>query len=421
MKKIRFLLALLCSLTLISQTAFAEAYSFLRAGARIEMQPDWTLVTLETLDENAASLAAQGIDTKLLRLDMETSQAVFAVFLPDETRVMLSRYETEKSTAWHSVKSMTDMDRANFLSSYEKEPYENVQWVEEMDAPISPYLRFSYQLQSDGQAKAYAGISTIWLGGLYQLIATGEDPQALQGANEQVLASLQLYRITPAAIAAGAQQAPLPEPIADDGKVVPLTLQGFTGVSYNDVTTLQIQTLPGAEVIVLTANDRLRALADEQGLRSFDVSTRRETVYEYTIEVHAPERTSSSVTVSLHRQLSPEIALQAYQKSAQSVEAIGYENLLADPSKYTDRPLFISGKITSITEEEGVPHMLIQTQQKSDQTWTHPIWLRLSNPADLEVGESYRLYGNLLPETMRYTNADGADMEAPVLMIHVID
>lgn len=417
MKKLRFILIWLLVLS-ISQIAHGEAFSFPSDGVLVTMQDGWTLVTLDTLDENVGALSQQGIDTKLLRLDMETSRAVFAIFMPSGARVMLSRYETAQTLPFHSIKEMSDVERVSFLAAYSNAPYENTRWaVSESDA--FSYLQFDYALQSNGEVTQFAGIATVWEGALYQLTATGKIPaEMLHEASEQVYTALSFFPATPLHNAEDLVE--IPEPIADDGVLTPIALLDFTGISYDDLTSLNIQTLPFTEVVIITANDRLRATTKEDGLHLFRVSTRREMVYTYTIEVTAPERATSQMKVSVVRQLRPELQAEAYRKSARTLASIGYEKLLSNPSALSGTAVTFRGKLSHFERRDGIPCALFYTQNTQDDLWKDPLWVKILEPATLFEDKIYTIYGDVTTEVMDFVNEDGIPTEVPILLLKSI-
>lgn len=414
MKKLRFILIWLLMLLSISRMAFAEAFSFPGAGVRIDMREGWTLVTRDTLDTIAGELARQGVDTKLLRIDMESADAVFAVFLPDGIRVMLSRHETEQTQAFRSLDDMSDADLESLRAAFDTAPYRRAKWWTVDVASVS-YLGFDWAFQAAGEDKEFASAVTVWHGALYQLTATGaQSIDALYAANEQVLAALTMF---PSMRAEDGQATiEVPAPIEDNGVVTPITLAGFTGITYEDLTELVIETLPGAEVVVITANDRLRAIADSDGRHMFRVSTRRETAYAYTIEVTAPGRTQSRMDINVERRLAPALQTEAYRKGARPLAGIGYEKLLSNPGDYADTAITFRGKVSHFSEREGIPCALVYTRNIEDDLWDDPLWMLLTDPMELTEGNIYTLYGDGSREVMLFLNEDGISSELPVLV-----
>ena len=408
MKKHRFFAVCLLFLLSISALAAGEAYSFPRAGVRADVPENWMLVTRDTLATYAGELSGRGIDVRRLRLDMEAGGAVFAVFIGD-VRVTLSRHENEQTVAWRSIPEMPDEDKAALFDGFSALPYQNTEWSQ----GDGSCLLFDWALQSDGEEKQFSGAAVVAEGALYQLTATGAAPaEALREAAVQTLSALSMFvaaksENTSPGIAAFA-------PIEDDGVVTPLDLIGFTGVSYEDYTELIIQTQPGANVLVITANDKLRAVADGEGVRSFRVSTRREMAYSYTIQVSAQDRTASQAQIVVNRQLSPELKTEAYQKSARPLDHSLYGQLLSDPADFTDTAVAVRGKVARFEEQNGFPCALIHSNA-ADGELGNPVFVALFEPFDISEGFSYTVYGDVLGETMPLTNDDGIETEVPVI------
>lgn len=409
MRKHRFLILWLLLLLSISTHAAGEAYSFPRAGVRVEMRDGWILVTKDMLFEKADDLAGQGIDVKQLRLDMEADGAAFAIFMGD-VRVTLSRYESTETAAWQSAEAMTEADQETLFAAYNAAPYQNAAWVQEN----GPHLTFDWAFQSDGEVKRFSGAALVAEGALYQLTATGPAPvDVLREANERVLSAASFFTATAAEEASGETFSFVP--IEDDGVVVPLDLIDFTGVSYEETTSLTVQTLPNAEVVVLTPNDRLRALADEvTGIRTFRVSTRREMVYEYTISVSLPDRTTSQAEIAVSRQLSPELKMDAYKRQARVLDDATYQQLLSGADDLTGTAATVRGTVAQFYEREGFPCALIYSESADGERQT-PVFVALVEPFDIEQNGSYVIYADILGETMPFVNDDGIETEAPVL------
>lgn len=414
--KCRFFLIWLIVLLSITSCASGEAYSFPKAGVRIELQEDWLLVMRDTLDINAGELVSRGIDMKLLRSDMEANSAVFVVLI-DQIRVMLSRYENEQTAAWASAHAMTAEDQKTLLDAMNTPPYVNAEWIQGEDSKPAHVL-YDWAFQLDGKTNWFSGAATVMEGALYQLTATGDATIAeLREANEQVLSAMTIYAAP--VLEEPAKVAEPFIPIEDDGVVTPLAMIDFTGFSYDDVTELAIQTLPGAEVVVITANDKLRAIANEEGIRTFRVSTRREMTYEYTIQVSAPDRKASQAQAIVERQLSPELKLEAYKKSAHSLDDTLYDQLLLSPGAYTNTAVMIKGRVAGFSELDGYPCAFVYTKMVDD-SWVDPICVMLIEPFGLLEDSLYTVYGDIIDKTIGFANDDGIETEVPVIVARSI-
>ncbi len=413
----RFLsLALGALLLLTAGTAFAAPYTFPDAGVRLDAGNDWTLLTPEGLAKDPAAAAQTGLDAEALRATYATLHVLFEALLPGGERVSLSVVATPETAAWDAAERMAEADLDAFLAAYSQPPYANTAWA---DTPVG-WLQSEYTVDVDGAAQPHALLATVHAGKLYTLTATqqGGSVAALREANEAVSAALVF--LSPKEDSPFGNEddtPPLPAAIADDGVVTPVELVGFTGVTLLDDTTVTIQSIPGADVIVKTPNDTLRHKVGEDGRVSYTVSTRREVVYDYTISVKASGRKTSELSYTIRRRMTDDALQAAYMKSARTLESIGYKAIVASPKAHANTPMVFRGKCAAFMDVDGTPYMLVYTAGL-DGAGQNPVWVMLKTAIPLAVGEVRTVYGELQGGTLPYIWPDGTTEDVPVLICH---
>ncbi len=409
-----FLLTLLMLVTHI-QPGFSASLSFPDSGVLINSQEGWRLLTAETLEEEASFLAEKGIDKEHLRADYAISHVLFEVFLPGGERVRMTTLTTERTLAWHSTERMAEMDRVEFVNAFNKAPYGNAAW----SRAFSGMLRSEYTVVAGGVLNGNALLLTLRAGNLYTLTSTGQGipMEQLHKANEAVMNATVFLPPRPDSAFSGETNAGVvPTPIMDDGVVTPIQLIDFSPVTTADDTTITIESLPNADVLVKTANDTLRGKTDIDGRAGFTVSTRRQVAYSYTFTVEAPNRKASRLQVFLERHLTEAAKEEVYRLSARTLESIGYKAIVESPGSHVKKPIYFKGSAAGFTDLEGFPCLLLYTANPTPDAWTHPIWVILQTAVPLKEGDIRTVYGELRGDTLPYTDADGNAGEAPIVV-----
>ena len=406
-------LALLCG---AGALAAGESYSFPAAGVFVEPAEGWQLFSPETLDAAADALARLGADADVLRADWAAAGTVFEIFLPDGVQVRLNCLETDEAAALDDASWMTDDQRAAFLAGYDHAPYENVAW----DAENAGWLAFDWTLKANEAQARFSWMVTVRQGALYCLTASGADASydALRAANREVLARVTFLgaRVGAQAAQTGEDELVLPETIADDGHVTPLSLPGFTGVSIEDTYPLVIETLPGTELTLLTATGSLRGVADETGRHTYNLSTKQTKTYEYTLVAVAEGRAESRMEIALRRELTGEARAEAYRKSARSLDEI-YSKVAADPAAYRDQAVAFRGRAADVRDLNGLPCALIYTANPGTGVWKDPVWVLLNSAETIVEGTVYTVYGDVRGDALPVPDAEEL---APVIVCQTV-
>ena len=406
-------LALLCS---AGALAAGESYSFPAAGVFVEPAEGWQLLSPETLGEAGDTLALLGADADVLRADWAAAGTVFEIYLPDGVQVRLNCIETDEAAALEDASWMTDDQRAAFFDSYNHAPYENLAW----DAENAGWLTMDWTLQANGALARFSWMLTVRQGALYCLTASSADASydALRAANRETLARITFLgaRIGAQAARTGESEIVLPETIADDGRVTPLSLPGFTGVSLEDTYPLAIETLPGAELTLFTATGSLRGVADEAGRHTFNLSTKQTKTYEYTLCAAAQERAESRMEIALRRELTGEAREAAYRKSAKSLDEI-YAKVAGDPAAYREQAVTFRGRAAEVRDLNGLPCALIYTSNPGTGVWKDPVWALLNSAETIVEGTVYTVYGDVRGDALPVPDSEAL---APVIVCQTV-
>lgn len=414
MKRVRILALLLCVLTFAAPSALAANYTFPYAGVRLESQDGWTLLTPETLEGQTEMIAELGGDIDALYADYAVNHVVFEVYMPDGVQVSLTVVETEQTAAWGSAAEMTEVEKAALLDGYAGLGYRNVRWSE----GLSGYLRYDWALEAGGAVVTFSRLTTVQGGRFYTFTAASAQmsADALHEANLEVLANLSYFGGTDGVAVVGENLSALPSPIEDDGAVTPIALVDFSGVSLEDTTTLAIQTLPGAELLLQTATDTLRGRANGEGLHTFTLSTKRQVDYSYTLTASAEGRETSEMQITIQRRLSGAQQKAAYRASASTLETIGYQNLVSNPSAYSGTALTFRGMVADTIDVGGFPCVLMYTTNPGKGVWKRPLWVLFTAGEDIEVGGIYTVYGDIRGDAIAYTDETGETEDLPVIL-----
>ena len=409
------LCALCAALLLVPLAAAAENYSFPYAGVRLQAQSDWTVLLKDSLDSQRDWIERMGADIETLRADYAANNVVFEAFMRGGEQVSLSVAETEETALWQGFERMTQAAIDAFINRYTHAPYTDVRWAKEAAGTLS----YRWTMEAKGVEVPFARLTTIRQGALYTLTATGVGigMEALEAANLAVFSALEFLG-SRAAMPAGSGEPltfTLPESIADDGIVTPVRLTNYSGVTYDDQTSIALETLPGTELMLQTQNDTLRAIANADGGQSFVLSTRRESTYVYTLTASAPGRSESRMSIPVERKLSPEAQEDTYRRGAMSVNARAYEQIASSLASYRDKAISIRGRVEAFAEVNGFPCALVYTSNPGTGEWRDPLWVIFTRPLDIEAGEMLTVYGDVRGDTLP-SNTNGGAVDVPVII-----
>lgn len=406
-------------LALCAAGSLAEAYSFPYAGVRLQAQTGWNVLSSATLDAQAASLERLGTTPDALRADYAANHTVFEVYLPEGMQVALTAVQTEQSAGWGELAAMSEAEKDVFANALYQLPYTNGGWSQE----ALGFFRYEWTLEAGGIPVSFAGLMTVRQGALYTLVASGAalPMDTLHEANLRVLDGLLFLGVTAGQAADADTAVETLLSIEDDGVTTPLALVDYSPVSYEEDTVLMLRTLPNAEVTLQTANDLLRGRADAEGMHRFRVSTKRVTVYTYTLTALAEGRRQSVMEVTVDRQLAPEAQMEAYRKAARQLSAIGYDRLYDAPADYGDEAVSFRGYVGGFVDVSGFPCALVYTENPSQGVWREPLCVLLTEPLPLEAGDIRTFYGDVRGDRLAYTDVDGTQAQAPVIICRSID
>lgn len=419
MKKSGRFCALLLAALLCAGLAAAEGYSFPSAGVFVETQSDWTLLCPETLANQGDLLSRLGAREDVLRADWAAEGGVFDAYLASGAQVRLTCVDSDlPESVW-----MTDAQRQAFVASYDHAPYENVAFSEAAPG----WLQMSWSFETEGATVRFFSLATVCQGALYRLTAAGAglDAAALGEGCLSVLKNVSFLgtRLTLSAEEGDVADVTLPEPIADDGAVTPLSLPDFNGLSTQDIFTLTVRSLPGAELTLTTPTDSLRGAADANGLHDFTLSTKQTKVYAYTLAAKAEGRAASRMEIEIRRELTGEAREAAYRAGARAVDMSLYASVLAAPDKYAGQALSLRGKVVASRDLNGLPCVLVYSANPGTGVWRNPFWVLLRTTEQLEEGSIYNLYGDVRGDALPLPEGtETAEQSlAPVLVCHSVN
>lgn len=413
--RMRALAAMLVLLVLFAASASAESYRFLGAGVGLDPLAGWTVLSPETVGEQTELLRSLGANADTLRADWAANGGVFTVFLPDGPQVELSVVETPDTAEWGDAEAMTEAESRAFLGGYTHAPFEDARFDEQNPG----FLRVSWTLNAGGAPVGFARLVTVRQGALYALTASGAGlpADALHAANRAVLSALSFLGARAGGMGGDGRAAP--QVIPDDGTQTPVRIANYTGVSLADTVDIDIETLPGTELRLLTATDSLRGVADESGRHRYTVSTRRDAVYAYTLVAKAEGRSESRVDLTVERRLTGDALAAAYRKSAVNFEKIDYQAVVSDPAKFAGQPVFFRGQVIALAERGGFPCALMYTSNPSRGNWKNPVWVVLTSQLEIAPGNVLTVYGDLRGDAPSFDEG-GRTGDAPAVVLKAV-
>ena len=182
------------------------------------------------------------------------------------------------------------------------------------------------------------------------------------------------YTITLTASADGMLDTSVSGEVAFSAKTLPVSLSGLQEggslVVTQDTFTLTGQTLAGVQMQLVTPKGLAKKRAANDGTFSFDLTTKDEGTYDYTLICTKDGYNQRRIPFTLVRQMTDAQERAAIKKSA---EPISYKKLQQDLPENAGKTLVISGPVTELSSAGEHTYLRMMYNKNADGVWYNPV------------------------------------------------
>ena len=224
--------------------------------------------------------------------------------------------------------------------------------------------------------------------GEMQLLSVG---QAEAGGSFSLLVPLEeegVYDITLTASMDGMREASASGTVTYSAKTLPVSLGGIEDGGVHTVTTsktvLSGQTLAGTQMQLVTPFGVSKKRAGNDGTFSFELTTKEEGEYKYTLICDKSGYDQRRVPFTLTRVITDG---QTRQRIKDGAEKISYKNLQKNRAEDQGKVMSLYGPVVSASEGGGTYYVRIQFNKGSDGKWFNPVVIVAGEDMGVKEGD----------------------------------
>lgn len=175
------------------------------------------------------------------------------------------------------------------------------------------------------------------------------------------------------------------------------------------------QTAPGASVR-LSGDASASLEAGRDGSFRFRLTAEKQGTQSYTIKVSKQGYLDAEAQHTVERRWTQREALADFRFSLVEID---YDKLCADPAAYVEKHILYRGRVRQIEEQNGMPCLLLMTENSGSRTWVDPVWVVCEEILPVTLDALLTAYVTPTGETRAYTDPDGnQERQLPVCKLH---
>lgn len=204
-------------------------------------------------------------------------------------------------------------------------------------------------------------------------------------------------------------------------KTLPVSLagaqEGETTVVTKSETKLTGSTLAGVQIQLVSPFGLTKKRAQNDGSFSFDLSTKEEGEYEYTMILDKKGFDQRRIRFTLRREMTNE---QAREQIKDDAEKISYKNLQKAREEDQGKTMVIYGPVTEVSDGGGVYYLRMQYNKDADGKWYNEIIVVTSENTGIKVGDMATVVATVAG-VYEEQDAKGRDIAVPRLNLLFVD
>ena len=183
-----------------------------------------------------------------------------------------------------------------------------------------------------------------------------------------------VYDLLLTAIADGMTDTSISGTLTYSAKTLPVSLSGIEEGGVLTVTknkmTISGTTLAGVQMQLVSPLGLTKKTAGKNGSFSFDVTTKEEGEYKYTLILNKSGFNQRRVPFTLVRVMTDDEERAAVRATA---EKINYKTLQRDLSENHGKVMSLYGPVTQVSDAGSVQYIRMQFNKGADNTWYNPV------------------------------------------------
>ena len=194
------------------------------------------------------------------------------------------------------------------------------------------------------------------------------------------------YAITLTASCDGMNPASVSGQTAYSARTLPVSLEGIPegGVVTSDTVKITGKTLAGVQMQLVSPFGLSKKRAGNDGTFSFELTTKDEDSYEYTLICDKDGYDQRRIHFTLTRVMTEG---QAKQRVKDGAEKVSYKNLQKNRGEDQGKVMSLYGPVVSVSEGGGTHYVRIQYNKGSDGAWFNPVVIVAQEDMGVKVGD----------------------------------
>ena len=194
------------------------------------------------------------------------------------------------------------------------------------------------------------------------------------------------YEITLTASCEGMNPAAVSGTTAYSAKTLPVSLEGIPEDGLVDTDTVKIKgkTLAGVQMQLVTPFGLSKKRADNDGTFSFELTTKDEGEYDYTLICDKDGYDQRRVHFTLTRVVTN---AQERQRIKNGAEKISYKNLQKNRAEDQGKVMSLYGPVTSVESAGGTHYVRLLFNKGADGAWFNPVVIVAQEEMGVKVGD----------------------------------
>ena len=252
-----------------------------------------------------------------------------------------------------------------------------------------------------------------------QVLSVGEVPAS---GSFSLLVELERegeYELTITAQKDGMLEASTKGRIAYSANTLPVSLSGIPedGIVTTDKVAVTGETLPGVQMQLVTPYGMTKKRAGNDGSFSFELTTRDEGTYNYTLICDLSGYDQRRYLFTLTRVMTDE---QGRQQIRDQAVSISYRELQRDLEKNRGKTVRVYGPIVSVEEGGGQYYVRMRYNRDGNGRWYNDIVVTSQEPMDVRAGDMLTVVATV-GGVYEEQDASGNDVMIPRLDLLFID
>lgn len=222
--------------------------------------------------------------------------------------------------------------------------------------------------------------------GVMQTLSVGRAGQSGKFSLVVTLEEEGVYDITLTATSEGMNPTSITGTTIYSAKTLPVSLEGIpeNGVVDSDIVKIKGKTLAGVQIQLVTPFGLSKKRADNDGTFSFELTTKEEGAYDYTLICDKNGFDQRRIPFTLTREITDS---QTKQRIKDGAEKISYKNLQKNRDEDQGKIVSLYGPVVSVESAGGAHYVRLMFNKDSEGDWFNPVVIVATESMGVKVGD----------------------------------